>query len=286
MDADLRRRALEWIDQDPDPDTRDELQALLDVEAEAEVRERFTGRLQFGTAGLRGELGAGPQRMNRVVVAQAAAGLAAYLHQHEEHPSAVVGFDARHNSDVFARDTAEILAGAGVRAVLLPEPLPTPVLAFAIGHLGLSAGVMVTASHNPPRDNGYKVYLGDTSQIVPPLMPTSRQRSTGSDGSTSCPAPTTTSSPDPRSLTRTSPLRPRPRRPGHARSRRSTRPSTAWGCGRSNAPSRRPVSRPSSPCRSRLSPTRTSPPWRSPTPRNPGRWPWPWPWPPRSGPTS
>ncbi|MEG9226736.1 phospho-sugar mutase [Aeromicrobium sp. Sec7.5] len=168
MDADLRRRALEWIDQDPDPDTRDELQALLDVEAEAEVRERFTGRLQFGTAGLRGELGAGPQRMNRVVVAQAAAGLAAYLHQHEEHPSAVVGFDARHNSDVFARDTAEILAGAGVRAVLLPEPLPTPVLAFAIGHLGLSAGVMVTASHNPPRDNGYKVYLGDTSQIVPP----------------------------------------------------------------------------------------------------------------------
>ena len=168
MDADLRRLAAEWIAQDPDPQTRDELQALLDDGAETEVRERFTGRLQFGTAGLRGELGAGPQRMNRVVVAQAAAGLAAYLREQEATPSAVVGFDARHNSDVFARDTAEILAGAGVRAVLLPEPLPTPVLAFAIGHLGLSAGVMVTASHNPPRDNGYKVYLGDTSQIVPP----------------------------------------------------------------------------------------------------------------------
>ncbi len=168
MDADLQRRALAWIDQDPDPQTREELRALLDAGAEAEVRARFSGRLEFGTAGLRGELGAGPLRMNRVVVAQAAAGLAAYLRELEESPSAVVGFDARHNSDVFARDTAEILAGAGVRAILLPEPLPTPVLAFAIGHLGLSAGVMVTASHNPPRDNGYKVYLGDTSQIVPP----------------------------------------------------------------------------------------------------------------------
>ena len=168
MDAELRRTALAWIDQDPDPETRQELQALLDAGDEAAVAERFAGRLQFGTAGLRGELGAGPMRMNRVVVAQAAAGLAAYLRDHEAAPSAVIGYDARHNSDVFARDTAEVLAGAGVRAVLLPEPLPTPVLAFAIGHLGLSAGVMVTASHNPPRDNGYKVYLGDTSQIVPP----------------------------------------------------------------------------------------------------------------------
>ncbi|GAA1751947.1 phospho-sugar mutase [Aeromicrobium alkaliterrae] len=166
--SELHQRARDWIAQDPDPETRAELQALLDTGADDEIAERFSGRLQFGTAGLRGELGAGPQRMNRVIVAQAAAGLAAYLLRHEDAPSAVVGYDARHNSDVFARDTAEILAGAGVRAVLLPEPLPTPVLAFAIGHLGLSAGVMVTASHNPPRDNGYKVYLGDTSQIVPP----------------------------------------------------------------------------------------------------------------------
>ncbi|MGZ5420675.1 MAG: phospho-sugar mutase, partial [Aeromicrobium sp.] len=104
----------------------------------------------------------------RVIVAQAAAGLAAYLLAGEESPSVVVGYDARHNSEVFARDTAEIMTGAGVSAHLLPTCLPTPVLAFAIRHLGVSAGVMVTASHNPPQDNGYKVYLSDSSQIVPP----------------------------------------------------------------------------------------------------------------------
>ncbi|MFT4299636.1 MAG: phospho-sugar mutase [Aeromicrobium sp.] len=167
-DPDLLARAEAWLAQDPDPRTRDELHALLDAGDDAALAERFSGRLQFGTAGLRGELGPGPMRMNRVVVAQAAAGLAAYLLARETSPRVVIGYDARHNSDVFARDTAEILTGAGVRAVLLPEPLPTPVLAFAIGHLEASAGVMVTASHNPPRDNGYKVYLGDTSQIVPP----------------------------------------------------------------------------------------------------------------------
>ena len=106
--------------------------------------------------------------MNRVIVAQAASGLAAYLREHEAAPSVVIGYDARHNSDVFAQDTAEIMQGAGVDAHLLPEPLPTPVTAFAIRHLGCSAGVVVTASHNPPRDNGYKVYLADSSQIVPP----------------------------------------------------------------------------------------------------------------------
>ena len=168
MDHELQERAEAWLTQDPDPVTREELQALLDADDSAAVEERFSGRLQFGTAGLRGALGAGPQRMNRVIVAQAAAGLADYLLQHESAPSVVVGYDARHNSERFARDTAEIMAGAGVTAHLLPEHLPTPVLAFAIGHLGCSAGVMVTASHNPPQDNGYKVYLADTSQIVPP----------------------------------------------------------------------------------------------------------------------
>ncbi|MGH3423202.1 MAG: phospho-sugar mutase, partial [Nocardioidaceae bacterium] len=142
-----------WIAQDPDPDTRDELRTLLDAGDVAGLSDRFAGRLQFGTAGLRGALGGGPNRMNRVVVAQAAAGLAAYLRQNADGaPSVVIGYDARHGSDVFARDTAELMHAAGVRAQLLPEPLPTPVLAFAIGHLGCSAGVMVTASHNPPQD--------------------------------------------------------------------------------------------------------------------------------------
>lgn len=169
---DVIERARDWLSQDPDPVTREELQALIDGDDIAELTARFTGRLQFGTAGLRGALGAGPQRMNRVVVAQAAAGLAAYLlREHgprEGRPSVVVGYDARDRSDVFARDTAEIMQGAGVDAHLLPRHLPTPVLAFAIRHLGVSAGVMVTASHNPPQDNGYKVYLADSSQIVPP----------------------------------------------------------------------------------------------------------------------
>jgi phosphomannomutase len=161
--------ALDWISQDPDPQTRAELQALVDADDTAALEDRFGSRLQFGTAGLRGALGGGPNRMNRVIVAKAAAGLAAYLRREVDgEPSVVVGYDARHNSDVFARDTAEIMQAAGVRAYLLPVHLPTPVLAHAILHLGCSAGVMVTASHNPPQDNGYKVYLGDSSQIVPP----------------------------------------------------------------------------------------------------------------------
>jgi phosphomannomutase len=156
-----------WLADDPDPDTRAELQALLEAGDTAGLADRFGARLEFGTAGLRGALGAGPNRMNRVVVTQAAAGLAAYTKSHGGR-AVVVGYDARHKSDVFARDTAEVMTGAGLRASVLPRPLPTPVLAFAIRHLGVDAGVMVTASHNPPQDNGYKVYLGDGSQIVPP----------------------------------------------------------------------------------------------------------------------
>nr|WP_202432117.1 phospho-sugar mutase [Streptomyces sp. SID7804] len=160
--------------EDPDPDTREELARLIDAGDHAELAARFAGTLQFGTAGLRGELGAGPMRMNRSVVIRAAAGLAAYLRKHSPTGAdgtpglVVIGYDARHKSADFARDTAAVMTGAGLRAAVLDRPLPTPVLAFAIRHLGAVAGVEVTASHNPPRDNGYKVYLGDGSQIVPP----------------------------------------------------------------------------------------------------------------------
>ena len=283
-DDTVLQRAHAWLAQDPDGETRAELRALIeaaesgDAAAEAELADRFSARLAFGTAGLRGALGAGTNRMNRVLVAQAAAGLAAYVREQaglepvgaitadagpslaedaasepaevaapaeadapadasadaeatddapadaepehtakadaepapeadasadvveaseptapelteapsedalaaegpevpgilDDAPIVVIGYDGRRNSDVFARDSAEIFAGAGLRAILLPRLLPTPVLAFAVRHFGAAAGVMVTASHNPPDDNGYKVYLGgadDGSQIVPP----------------------------------------------------------------------------------------------------------------------
>ena len=173
LDDSLLATARAWRAEDPDPVTAEELSVLItraqngDPEAVAELVAAFDGTLQFGTAGLRGRLGPGSNRMNRIVVARAAAGLAAYLVAHGGS-SVVVGYDARRNSDVFARDTARIMAGAGITEMVLPEALPTPVLAFAIRELGCSAGVMVTASHNPPDDNGYKVYLGDGSQIVPP----------------------------------------------------------------------------------------------------------------------
>ncbi|MFB7476149.1 phospho-sugar mutase [Kitasatospora sp. NPDC056184] len=177
--TDLLARARTWLAEDPDPQTREELAALLaaaeDPEADAtaklawaDLADRFSGRLQFGTAGLRGELGAGPMRMNRAVVIRAAAGLVSYVRQQGLGDLVVIGYDARHKSYDFARDTAAVVVGAGLRAALFPRPLPTPVLAFAVRHLGAAAGVTVTASHNPPQDNGYKVYLGDGSQIVPP----------------------------------------------------------------------------------------------------------------------
>ncbi|MFB6725602.1 phospho-sugar mutase [Kribbella sp. NPDC056345] len=169
MTDELRAAAEAWLSEDPDPDTRAELQQLLDAGDTAELADRFAGTLEFGTAGLRGAVGAGPNRMNRVVVIRAAAGLAAYLKANGLTDGPVlIGYDARHKSDVFAQDTAAVVRGAGLDAVLLDRPTPTPVIAFGIRHLRAVAGVVVTASHNPPQDNGYKVYLGDGSQIVPP----------------------------------------------------------------------------------------------------------------------
>jgi len=168
----LKDQALAWLSQDPDPETRAELQELIDTNDVSGLTSRFHTRLEFGTAGLRGELGAGPNRMNRVLVAQTAAGLGNYLLKQNSKASVVIGFDGRVNSDVFAKDSAEVLSGMGIEVLLLDEMGPTPLVSFATRHLNMSAGIMVTASHNPPRDNGYKVYLGgdfNGSQIISPV---------------------------------------------------------------------------------------------------------------------
>ena len=169
-DADVLTTARAWLSAEPDDDIRGELEALISGPSD-ELAERFAGRLQFGTAGLRAAVGAGPLRMNRLVVRQAAAGLAQYLL--DTDPAApergvVIGYDARRKSDVFALDTARVMAARGIPAKLFDRMVPTPIVAWAVTELGTSAAVVVTASHNPPADNGYKVYLGDGAQIVPP----------------------------------------------------------------------------------------------------------------------
>jgi phosphomannomutase len=162
-------QARSWIEQDPDAETVAELEKLISESDESGLADRFGQRIGFGTAGLRGLLGAGPNRMNRVLVAQAAAGISAYLKENFDDPSVVIGYDARKNSDVFAKDSAQIFAGFGIRAFLFSDLAATPLVAYAVRNLGASAGVMVTASHNPPGDNGYKVYDFSGSQIISPM---------------------------------------------------------------------------------------------------------------------
>lgn len=173
----------QWIAHDPSDTDRELLQSLLaqaqngDTSAVAELESAFAGELTFGTAGLRGKLGPGPNRMNRAVVIRAAAGLGAFLAEEVgDGYEVVVGYDARHGSYQFALDTCAVITAAGGHAHLFPRALPTPVTAYALKYMGLDAAVMVTASHNPPQDNGYKVYLGGKAvtgtgqgaQIVPP----------------------------------------------------------------------------------------------------------------------
>ena len=175
MNAALVEEVTAWIADDPDPKTAAHLQALLDAGDEASLKPLFNGFLQFGTAGLRGPIGAGPSCMNRAVVGRAAAGIAAYMTK-RGMKSVVIGRDARYGSEDYTQESAEILSGAGMDVYILPRPLPTPVLAFATSHLKCDVGIMVTASHNPPQDNGYKVYIGPeadgieyaSSQIINP----------------------------------------------------------------------------------------------------------------------
>ena len=165
MDAALRLEVENWIADDPDPKTASQLRDLLDREDESTLQRYFNGFLQFGTAGLRGPIGPGPSCMNRAVVGRAAAGIASYMKK-REMKSVIIGRDARHGSEDFTYETAEIMSGAGMQVYILPRPLPTPVLAFATSYLGCDIGIMVTASHNPPEDNGYKVYVGPVADGI------------------------------------------------------------------------------------------------------------------------
>lgn len=165
----LDSRVHDWIATDPDADDRRELQDLVDAGAWDQLNERFSNRIAFGTAGLRAPMMAGPSGMNRLVVRQSAAGIARYLDQQGDTRDVVIIHDARHRSALFAADCAEVIAAHGRRVVLSDGPLPTPVGVFAVQHLNAAAAVVITASHNPPQDNGLKLFMSDAAQIVPPV---------------------------------------------------------------------------------------------------------------------
>lgn len=172
--SDVIERARAWAEADPDPSARAELEGLLAAPdpSKTDLADRFAGSLEFGTAGLRGVLGAGPNRMNRAVVLRTTWGLARHLEATYGSDGAragvVIGYDGRRMSRELAEETACVLAAAGIKAHLFSDVVPTPLLAFAVARLGCAAGVMITASHNPPEYNGYKAYWSNGAQIVPP----------------------------------------------------------------------------------------------------------------------
>ncbi len=260
-----------WIADDVDPAAAAELQALLDAGDDANLADRFAAPLAFGTAGLRGPLRAGPNGMNRTVVRRTAAGLAAWLSaQGRLGEPVIVGYDARHGSADFAHDSAAIFAAAGFDARLLPGQLPTPVLAFAVQHLHAAAGVMVTASHNPPQDNGYKVYAADGAQIVPPADAEIEAaiEAVGASRAISLDEAAITHLGPTNWPTRTSTRWCDSSRPARASCASCTLPCTASAPTRCAGCCRPPVSPTSCPSRSRNGPTPTSPPSRSRIPKS------------------
>ncbi|MCG9720929.1 phospho-sugar mutase [Shewanella sp. Isolate7] len=171
MQTQIQARIKHWLSLDSDAKSRDEIQALVDQGAQEELAARFAGRLTFGTAGIRGVVGAGPMRMNRLVVQQTSKGVAEYLKAQVENAASrgvIIGYDGRHDSKQFAEDAASVLTAAGFKVFLTSKVAPTPLVAFCVLHLGAAAGIVVTASHNPPQYNGYKVYWGNGAQIIPP----------------------------------------------------------------------------------------------------------------------
>ena len=285
LPADLVARVTAWVAEDPDPGARAELRALLAQGDEAGLRDRFDHPLAFGTAGLRGPLGAGPARVNQAVVRRTTAGLVSYLRQRGQGTGAgvVVGHDARHRSAELAGDAARVVAAGGLRAWHFRSALPTPVTAFAVRHLEAAAGVVVTASHNPAPDNGYKVYLSDGALVFPPhdaAIAAAASR-------TAMPLGPTFEGPFGDRLVDIdeAEVLAAYRRAvlavvssaGPAGCASSTRPCTGWAAQCCPGSSRRPASTVPPWWRPRPPPTRTSPRHPSPTPRNPGCSTWPWP---------
>ncbi|ARC93776.1 phosphoglucomutase [Vibrio coralliilyticus] len=167
----MMEQVTRWLEKDPDPRTREELQHLIDKEQYQELADRFSQRLEFGTAGLRGKVGCGPNRMNRLVIQETATGLGHYLIKHVQDAvkrGVVIGYDGRPDSKQFAHDTASVLTSLGIKVYLTHDVAATPIAAFGVRHFNAAAAVVVTASHNPPEYNGFKVYWENGAQIIPP----------------------------------------------------------------------------------------------------------------------